>query len=211
MLGNGVRQLEARDLSERMHARIGPARAGNDHVLPFDSRERGLELGLHRTRIRLPLEAGEIGAVVTDCYFERAHRHRHSRSLALSWNRNLRQLRTAKWPRPGFTTGRPGRRAGICRHRRWAPQAGPARTRHAEVDGPAAAIDDGRGADDLGAGLAGHVDRLARRFAGREHILDHEHAVGGAARTRGAASAQSRRSAQRRSRGHRARARLRGR
>ena len=70
MLGYGVRELEARDLTKRMHARIRPSRARHGDVFPFDSCQRDLELCLHRARIRLPLETGEIGAVVTDCCFE---------------------------------------------------------------------------------------------------------------------------------------------
>ena len=49
--------------------------------------------------------------------------------------------------------------------------------RHAEVDRAAAAIDDRGRADHFGTRLARDVDRLARRLAGREHVLDDEHAI----------------------------------
>jgi hypothetical protein len=73
VLGDGIRKLEACDLSKRVHARIRPSRARDGDVLPFDGCQSELELSLHRARIRLPLETGEIGAVVTDGDFERTH------------------------------------------------------------------------------------------------------------------------------------------
>ena len=45
------------------------------------------------------------------------------------------------------------------------------------ASGAAAAIDDRRGADDLRARRPGHLHRLARRAAGRQHVLDDEHAI----------------------------------
>ena len=65
-LGDVARQLEARDLPERVHARIGAACSGHRDVLPLDGRQRSLELGLHRPRIGLPLKAGKVGAVITE-------------------------------------------------------------------------------------------------------------------------------------------------
>ena len=70
---NGIGELEAGHLTERVHARVGAAGSRDNHVAAFDRRKRFFEHLLHGTRIRLPLEPGEVGAVVGDRDPDSAH------------------------------------------------------------------------------------------------------------------------------------------
>ena len=79
-----------------MHAGIGTAGTRDGDVHAFDRRQRRLEFGLHRPRIRLPLKAGEVRAVIGESQLERTH------NGSRFWSKN----RYCGLD-PGFTTGMP--------------------------------------------------------------------------------------------------------
>src|SRR4029453_17785968 len=65
--------LKADDLAERVHARVGPAAGDALAPHPGDPLNGCFESPLHRARLRLPLPAGEVGAVVGEREFEGGH------------------------------------------------------------------------------------------------------------------------------------------
>ena len=60
------REIDMRDLAQRMHARIGAAGARDPHGMAAQRRESIGEHALHRGRVVLPLPAGERRSVVFD-------------------------------------------------------------------------------------------------------------------------------------------------
>jgi hypothetical protein len=67
------RDLDTRDLTERMHARIGPSGAVYGDRAAFESGKRLFEEALHRVTVCLPLPANEPGPVVGERELEIAH------------------------------------------------------------------------------------------------------------------------------------------
>ena len=65
--------LKTDHLAQRMHARVG-APAGRDaDRLSGDLRDRRFERALQRARPLLPLPAGVVRAIVSECEFEGSH------------------------------------------------------------------------------------------------------------------------------------------
>src|SRR5438270_513402 len=73
VLWNLNRRLEARDLSECMHAHVRPPRHGQLHLLAQHSRQRRLEFALHGPQPRLLRPAAEAAPVVFDVQPDRGH------------------------------------------------------------------------------------------------------------------------------------------
>ena len=69
-------ESEARNLSKGMNAGISAAGAGDSHALSFNRGERCFQLFLDRPRVGLPLESGEVGAVVRNSQLESTHLRR---------------------------------------------------------------------------------------------------------------------------------------
>jgi hypothetical protein len=154
---NRVCQPEARDLTERVHARIGPAGSRNSHASPFYRRQRNFELFLNRSCVCLALESGEVGAVVRNDDLECAHL-RGARTGFDDWNALSAE------------------RALVGRIRRYL-ELHERTGRYAEIGCSAAPIDNRRGADDLCSRRASDVDCFARRLARGKDVLDDEHAI----------------------------------
>src|SRR5690242_1430445 len=76
------------DLSERMHAGIGPARAVHTHVSAAGRLDRCLQRALHGRMIGLELPARERSAVIFDG--ELVARHLYSMNVMVRLVRNLR-------------------------------------------------------------------------------------------------------------------------
>src|SRR5207342_1770513 len=68
-----LRNIAMRDLSERVHAGIGTARAMNANLLAADRLDRGLQRALHRGAVVLNLPAAERRAVIFDNEFIAGH------------------------------------------------------------------------------------------------------------------------------------------
>src|SRR5262245_27548322 len=78
--------VHARDLSERMHARIGPAGARDRRSAPaVERRERLLDDLLNREAVELPLPADVVGAVVSNGELQRAHRQAWKPASQEAW------------------------------------------------------------------------------------------------------------------------------
>src|ERR1700688_2782526 len=67
------RDIAMRDLSQRMHAGIGAARAMNANLLAADRLDRRLQRTLHRGAVVLNLPAAERRAVIFDDEFVTGH------------------------------------------------------------------------------------------------------------------------------------------
>src|SRR5262249_44115450 len=71
--GDGALQRERRDLTERVDAGVGAARADHGHIAIVERARRVFEQTLNRRAGRLPLPADEVGAVVGDRHPEAGH------------------------------------------------------------------------------------------------------------------------------------------